>query len=599
MNIISYNIRGLGRGVKWSSIRRLVTKYQVDLLCIQETKREQIDRGVCQALWGDTDLNWETQPASNIAGGLLCIWNDKVFKVERRVNGRGLILLEGVWHQDMQKMFIVNVYAPCDIDGKRALWDSIRQLKNPQNEGLWCVLGDFNSIRHPSERVSLSQRKGDLNSITEFNEWISDLAVEEVSCLGRKHTWIRPNGTAKSKPDRFFVSDEWVSKWPDNTQFILDRDFSDHCIILLRSKTIDWGPKPFRVLDCWLKNKQFQNMVKETWANTHPGGWGGFSLKEKLKILKQKIKLWNKDHFGDISEKIKQIQLELNHLEVSSNISLLSPDTAAARKKLQEDLWTAAQAHESLLRQKARTKWIKEGDCNSKYFHRLINYNRRVNAVKGVQIGGSWVEEPTRVKEEVRNLFQNRFNEPDYDRPEINGAYFRSIGHQQNEILVGRFHEEEIKAAVWQCGSDKSPGPDGLNFKSIKQFWELLKPDISRFLDEFHVNGVFPKGGNASFITLIPKVKHPQSLNDIRPISLIGCVYKIVAKILANRLKTVLPDLIDERQTAFLKGRHLLHGVLIANEVLEEAKRCKKPCLVFKVDYEKAYDSLSWKFLIL
>ena len=127
-------------------------------------------------------------------------------------------------------------------------------------------------------------------------------------------------------------------------------------------------------------------------------------MKEKLKILKQKIKLWNKDHFGDISEKIKQIQLELNHLEVSSNISLLSPDTAAARKKLQEDLWTAAQAHESLLRQKARTKWIKEGDCNSKYFHRLINYNRRVNAVKGVQIGGSWVEEPTRVKEEVRNL---------------------------------------------------------------------------------------------------------------------------------------------------------------------------------------------------
>ena len=93
-------------------------------------------------------------------------------------------------------------------------------------------------------------------------------------------------------------------------------------------------------------------------------------------------------------------------------------------------------------------------------------------------------------------------------------------------------------------------------------------------------------------------MKDPQSLSEYRPISLIGSMYKILAKILANILKRVLSDIIDERQTAFIKGRHLLHGVLIANEVVvEEAKRCKKPCLVFKVDYEKAYNSVSWEFL--
>ena len=76
-------------------------------------------------------------------------------------------------------------------------------------------------------------------------------------------------------------------------------------------------------------------------------------------------------------------------------------------------------------------------------------------------------------------------------------------------MLVARFLEEEVKQAVWDCGSDKSPGPDGVNFKFIKQFWQLLKPDILRFIDEFHVNGVFPRGCNASFITLIPKVADP------------------------------------------------------------------------------------------
>ncbi|KHN06118.1 hypothetical protein glysoja_042387, partial [Glycine soja] len=74
---------------------------------------------------------------------------------------------------------------------------------------------------------------------------------------------------------------------------------------------------------------------------------------------------------------------------------------------------------------------------------------------------------------------------------------------------------------------------------------------------------------------------------EFKPISLIGCMYKIVAKLLANRLKKVLPSIIDERQSAFIQGRHLLHSVTIANEVVDEAKRSQKPCMVFKVDYEK------------
>ena len=292
--------------------------------------------------------------------------------------------------------------------------------------------------------------------------------------------------------------------------------------------------------------------------------------------LTRKLQQWNKEQFGDTFKKVQQIESALNKLEVGGNDRQLSSQELSLRKKLQEDLWAAAQSHESLLRQKARTRWIREGDCNSKYFHMLMNSNCRRSTIKGVLIDESWTEEPNRVKEEVCKFFKTRFSEPEFGRPELNGTRFRSISQQQNDMSVARFREEEIKAAVWDCGSEKSPGPDGFNFKFIKQFWETLKPDFIRFLDEFHVNGIFPKGCNASFIALIPKVKDPQSLNEYRPISLIGCVYKTVAKILANRLKEVLPNIIDERQTAFIRERHLLHGVVIANEVVEEAKREKK-----------------------
>ena len=120
--------------------------------------------------------------------------------------------------------------------------------------------------------------------------------------------------------------------------------------------------------------------------------------------------------------------------------------------------------------------------------------------------------------------------------------------------MVEPFKEEEISSAVWACGSDKSPGPDGFNFRFINHFWKDLKPEFLRFCAEFHVNVAFPKGLNSSFIAIIPKIKDPQYISDFRPISLIECVYKVIAKILTNRLSKVMNHLIDERQSDFVKG---------------------------------------------
>ena len=129
-----------------------------------------------------------------------------------------------------------------------------------------------------------------------------------------------------------------------------------------------------------------------------------------------------------------------------------------------------AQSHESLMRQKARIRWIKEGDCNTRYFHLLMNARRTKDAIRGLLIDGSWVDDPIKVKKEICSFFNNRFIEPDQCRPVLNGISFRAIGQQQNDMLVGAFLEEEIRAAVWDCGSEKSPGPDGLNCKFVKQF---------------------------------------------------------------------------------------------------------------------------------
>jgi len=185
--------------------------------------------------------------------------------------------------------------------------------------------------------------------------------------------------------DRFLVP-EWFDRWPESFQTTLVRNFSDDCPILLRSKVVYWGPKPFRVLDCWLSDNSFKELVHQCWTSHQQSGWGGYVLKEKLK---QRMKIWNKEQFGDTFKKVKKIEFELNKLEEDTIQRQLSFQEDMKRKQLQEALWVAAQAHESLLRQKARSRWIKEGDCNSRYFHLMISANCRNNSLKGIMIDGT------------------------------------------------------------------------------------------------------------------------------------------------------------------------------------------------------------------
>ncbi|KAH1209320.1 putative ribonuclease H protein [Glycine max] len=183
------------------------------------------------------------------------------------------------------------------------------------------------------------------------------------------------------------------------------------------------------------------------------------------------------------------IEEELNKLEEDTSQRQLSTQEKLKLKQLQEALWTAAQAHESLLRQKARIRWIKQGDCNSRYFHLMLNANRRNNYLKGVMVSGTWFHKPSKVKEEVKAFFSQRFQESSYHRLRLDGICFQKISQHQNDRLTACFQEDEIKQAIWDCGSDKSPGPDGLKINFAKSCFgafgesDLWKQQAANYLN--------------------------------------------------------------------------------------------------------------------
>lgn len=145
---------------------------------------------------------------------------------------------------------------------------------------------------------------------------------------------------------------------------------------------------------------------------------------------------------------------------------------------------------------------------------------------------------------------------------------------------------------------DKAPGPDGYSSQFFKDNWEIMKDDVIDAITNFFSSGKLLKQVNTTTITLIPKCNRPKKFTDFRPIAYCNTIYKCVSKILCNRLKAVLPHIIDEAQCAFVENRDIIQNILLCQELTKGFKRKGgKPKCLIKIDLRKAYDSISWSFI--
>jgi len=175
----------------------------------------------------------------------------------------------------------------------------------------------------------------------------------------------------------------------------------------------------------------------------------------------------------------------------------------------------------------------------------------------------------------------------------VDDLSFPSIDEEDRIWLEREFEEDEIWAIIPNFKGDKAPGLDGFSMAFFQKCWEILKNDIFAVLKEFYSTGKFEKSLNATFVSLIPKKAGAVDIKDFRPISLIGGMYKIISKILANRLKVVLGKVVSQSQNAFIEGRQILDSVLVANECVDSRIRFGIPGIICKLDLEKAYDHVN------
>nr|GEU78008.1 hypothetical protein [Tanacetum cinerariifolium] len=229
--------------------------------------------------------------------------------------------------------------------------------------------------------------------------------------------------------------------------------------------------------------------------------------------------------------------------------------------------------------------------------HGIINSKRRTQAIAGILHDGDWITKPPLIKDVFINYYKDKFQTHDSQVIFTSIANSPILFHHDRDFLESHISLDEVKNVIWECSSNKAPGLDGFSFTFIKKYSDLMKMDIFKFVNYFFASGSMPQGANSSFFTLIPNINKPLSVKDFRPISFIGTHYKIISKLISNRLSKVIDKVVSKEQSAFIAGRQILDGPLIISEIIQWYKKRKKKMLIFKVDFEKVFDSVSWKYL--
>ncbi|KAJ9547296.1 LOW QUALITY PROTEIN: hypothetical protein OSB04_019839 [Centaurea solstitialis] len=531
-------MNGMGKETKRRWLKDMVLAHKIIFLCVQETKTVINSDWQVASVWGKNRMDFVALDSVGNSSGILTIWDGNLFQVQRSHKMDGFVTVFGLWRGNNTKLGIINVYAPQGVNCKK----NINKELQSEPDAAWVVR-------------CADERKGsvlDIRGTKLFNDFIVSAGLNELRLGGRKFTWMNADCSKFSKLDRYLINQSFLDAWPLSNALALPRVLSDHCPILLETKGVDFGPTPFKLFNSWLNNPDFEVLVREKWNENLPGT-ANFS---KIETLKK-----NDTELVSIKNKICSI-------DTLAELSPIDDGLVNDRPELMAKLNDLMDTKIRDIKQRAKNKWLQDGENNTWFFHGCLNNKLSKTKLHGLNINGIWETSPEKIKAEVRDFFEKKFEEHHLIRPTISSSLFKKISALQREWLEAPFSKQEVKNAVWNCG-----------------FYEAVK--------HFETHHQIEPGSNSSFITLIPKIKDPLSLADYRPINLIGCVNKVISKVLAERLKRVLDSVISHNQTAAQHSRWATD----VNELITRAKKTRKKLLLFKVDFAKAFDTLNWHFL--
>ncbi|XP_062094300.1 uncharacterized protein LOC133800357 [Humulus lupulus] len=472
-------------------------------------------------------------------------------------------------------------------------WRKIKQLAG-DSELPWCLIGDLNNVLYQWEKRG--GRAYPCSLINGFQETLNDCGLSDMEMMGHPFTWERGRGTPnwiEVRLDRALISHAWRSLFFAAKLVNLETSVSDHSPIWLDLAYQVRHPviRRFRFENAWAREPMCRQIVSDQWR-----ALSADSFQEKIKCCSTALAEWGKDITGKFKERISQCNRLLKQLKGQRD-----EESIRRYQEIHSCLFEVLTQKEIFWRQRSKQLWLQAGDQNTKFFHACASTRKRINQISSLKDDhGTWVDWEHGLGEVIVDYFRSIFAASTTSWERVTECVPESITEEINMELLLPVDDSEVKAALFQMHPDKSPGPDGFNPGFYQKFWDIVGPDVVRLVQHFFMFAEFPDHLNQTHIVLIPKKSKPESMSDLRPIALCNVIYKIASKVMANRLKKVLHNIISETQSAFIPGRLITDNIMVSFEVMHYLKRKstgKDGFMALKLDMSKAYDRVEWGFL--
>ena len=229
-----------------------------------------------------------------------------------------------------------------------------------------------------------------------------------------------------------------------------------------------------------------------------------------------------------------------------------------------------------------------EGDTNSNFFHLVANGRRRKKKILSLDHEGELLPDPAQIQSAIYTYYKKLFGIQPLRTVKLAERVWEDRGRLSSsdiDDLLRPFTEDEVKKVVFGMKENTAPGPDGFSVTFYKQCWEFVKGELMRMIHDFYMGSLDIGRLNYGVITLVPKVKDANNVKQFRPICLLNVSFKIFTKLLMDRLAAKTQNLIAPSQTAFIKGRYIVDGVVMLHEVVHELHAKKMQGVLFKIDF--------------
>ena len=603
LRIASLNCRGLNKKLKRNTIFRKCSKY--DIICLQETYITNISANVWRLEWPGEMFFSE---GSNKSKGQIILINRKLqYQTAELFYKSDRILGVHICVDDVT-FDIINVYGPVVKNEKCEFINKLYSIRPVLSADHSIICGDFNIV-HNNELDIIAGEKHDTALTKKFSEWTLNCQMADVwRCFHgdeKDFTWSKQNPFIARRLDYIFCNTDLLPSVVESKHEIVCGTDHKAVVATVRTKEFRRGPSYWKFNNSLLQDAKFvrsMNICIDSFLKD--------SSEERNAMIRwELLKIAIKSHTIDFSlskcramkEREERLAEELTSLSEQLVTTPQNKNLHSRFEIVKKEL-EVYQLHKARGAQvRSKTKWIEDGEKNTKYFLRLEKSRGSNNTITSIQDEGNSTilfdhgNIINHIKDNFVSLYTKDENVQTHSVDDyLNGCSYPSLDDTDKEMCDKPLCLEELDSVVNKLNNDSSPGIDGITSLFFKTFWDKLRIPLLQNFQYCLERGELSITQRRGVITLLHKGKNLRRdvIKNWRPITLTNTDYKIFSKVIALRLQPVMADLVHSNQTGFLKHRSISDHIRTLDDIIYIASQRNLSGMIVSLDFQRAFDTV-------